>query len=245
MDFSVCLVFDGYSASAGITGPWHYIYWDRSCCDSSTTPTTGDTPSGTLPASHHHHMEQRPLPPLLRSLLDICLQCARRSLHWLLRLLSAVSPRLLNASRFVGQDSDKGRYESKQPPDLTSGRQDGHDNAPRQPVVFMACSTTPKRPPPARSRTRHTSYESYHIGPTCSSPTSTLRQASDTLFPSLKSPKSLTSCLSEEDGNVTDEFHAPSGERFAEPASVVAHPDKQFKTILPSQSSRYDRNVPM
>ncbi|KAL5522713.1 hypothetical protein ACEPAG_8731 [Sanghuangporus baumii] len=191
-------------------------------------------------------MDQRLLLALFRNLFDICRRWARRSLHWLLRIVSALSPRLLNGSRLSTQAGDKERYESKQPLNSTTlddVQQDGHNNAPERPVVFMACSTTPRKPPPARSYTRHTSMESYHMGPTCTSPTSTLRDLPSSLSPSPMSHTTPTLCLSDEDGNTTCELPVPPGTTVAEPANIVALPDKPFKSFLPSMTSRYDRNI--
>ncbi|KAL5523131.1 hypothetical protein ACEPAF_1398 [Sanghuangporus sanghuang] len=191
-------------------------------------------------------MDQRLLLILFRNLLDLCRRWGRRSLHWLLRIISALSPRLLNGSRFIAQAGDKERYESKQPLDSTTFnevQQDGHSNAPERPVVFMACSTTPRKPPPARSYTRHTSLESYHMGPTCTSPTSTLRELPGSISPSPMSPRNPTLCLSDEDGNTTCELPVPPGTTVAEPANIVALPEKPFKSFLPSMTSRYDRNI--
>ncbi|EJC99259.1 uncharacterized protein FOMMEDRAFT_148782 [Fomitiporia mediterranea MF3/22] len=181
-------------------------------------------------------MDHQLLSTLLRRLLDLCRRLARRSLQCLFRVYSA----LLKRKTSLGSTKGDGEVEDAQRKFgctcCMGSNHEEHCQTSGQSVT-LAYSSTPRKPPPARSYTRHTSIESYGIGQTCASPTttSTLEESPTAV--------SHSSCSGSNQRNLPSASPQPVERYIAELAPAIAPPKKPIKPVLPSLSSRYDRNI--
>lgn len=172
---------------------------------------------------------------LLQRLLELCRRWACRSLHALLRIYLALSKRRTVRDKHNKSDDEKDGLKGLPGPNVTSTKREGIDE--RSAVIACSSMPMPRKPPPARKYTRHTTIDSYIGGPTSSSsPTSMLHES-----PGAMSPSSYT--MGER--SLVEEPASPLDIYTAEPARFIVPPVKPFKSSLPSLSSRYDRKIPM